>query len=50
MGVDTRQVVVGMTATEFTIADPADKLSMDVVGFDASAPNVIADFVRGELT
>jgi 60 kDa SS-A/Ro ribonucleoprotein len=47
---DLRQVVVGMTATGFTIADPKDKLSMDVVGFDASAPNVIADFIRGELT
>jgi 60 kDa SS-A/Ro ribonucleoprotein len=47
---DLRQVVVGMTATGFTIADPSDKLSMDVVGFDASAPNVIADFIRGELT
>jgi 60 kDa SS-A/Ro ribonucleoprotein len=46
---DLRQVVVGMTATQFTIADPADKLSMDVVGFDASAPNVISDFIRGEL-
>jgi 60 kDa SS-A/Ro ribonucleoprotein len=47
---DCRQVVVGMTATGFSIADPSDKLSMDVVGFDASAPNVIADFIRGELT
>jgi 60 kDa SS-A/Ro ribonucleoprotein len=47
---DLRQVVVGMTSTGFTIADPTDKLSMDVVGFDASAPNVIADFIRGELT
>lgn len=47
---DLRQVVVGMTSTGFTIADPSDKLSMDVVGFDASAPNVIADFIRGELT
>ncbi len=47
---DLRQVVVGMTCTGFSIADPTDKLSMDVVGFDASAPNVIADFIRGELT
>lgn len=46
---DARQVVVGMEARPFTIADPTDKLSMDVVGFDASAPNVIADFIRGEL-
>jgi 60 kDa SS-A/Ro ribonucleoprotein len=47
---DLRQVVIGMTATGFSIADPSDKLSMDVVGFDASAPNIIADFLRGELT
>lgn len=47
---DLRQVVVGMTATGFSIADPTDKLSMDVVGFDASAPSIIADFIRGELT
>jgi 60 kDa SS-A/Ro ribonucleoprotein len=47
---DCRQVVVGMATSGFSIADPTDKLSMDVVGFDASAPNVIADFIRGELT
>ena len=46
---DARQVVVGMEARPFTIADPTDKLSLDVVGFDSSAPNVIADFIRGEL-
>lgn len=42
-------VVVGMTATEFSIADPEDKGSLDVVGFDASAPALISDFCRGEL-
>lgn len=40
-------VVVGMTATNFTIADPRDPGMMDVVGFDASAPRVIADFGEG---
>lgn len=44
-----RQVVVGMTSTGFTIADPSDLLSLDVVGFDASAPPVINSFLRGEL-
>lgn len=39
-------MVVGMTSTEFTIADPADGGSLDVVGFDAAAPTVISDFVR----
>lgn len=40
-------VVVGMTATEFTIADPNDAGMLDVVGFDAAAPALMADWVRG---
>lgn len=39
------QVVVGMTATEFTIADPADPRTLDVVGFDLQTPEAIAAFV-----
>lgn len=39
-------VVVGTTATEFTIADPEDGGMLDVVGFDAAAPALIADFLR----
>lgn len=46
-GIPAKLVVVGMTATGFTIADPDDGGMLDVVGFDASAPAVIADFVRG---
>jgi 60 kDa SS-A/Ro ribonucleoprotein len=49
MGVPTRQVVVGMTATEFSIADPLDPGSLDVAGFDSAVPNLIADFSRGDL-
>lgn len=40
-------VVVGMTATEFSIADPSDAGMLDVVGMDPSVPNVMADFARG---
>jgi len=36
-----------MTATEFSVVDPCDSLQMNVVGFDAEAPAIIADFVRG---
>ena len=43
---DAKAVVVGMTSNGFTIADPNDRGMMDVVGFDTSAPAVIADFVR----
>ena len=46
MSKQAKLVVVGMTATEFTVADPNDAGSMDVVGFDSAAPAVISDFVR----
>jgi len=39
-------IVVGMTATGFTIADPNDAGMMDVVGFDTAAPQIMADFAR----
>lgn len=44
-----RSVVVGMTSNGFTIADPNDAGSLDVVGFDASTPSLIADFCRGDV-
>lgn len=37
--------VVAMTSTGFTIADPNDVGMLDVVGFDAAAPQVISDFI-----
>ena len=43
---DAKAVVVGMTSNGFTLADPDDRGMLDVVGFDTSAPAVIADFVR----
>jgi 60 kDa SS-A/Ro ribonucleoprotein len=43
---DAKAVVVGMTSNGFTLADPNDRGMMDVVGFDTTAPSVIADFVR----
>ena len=43
---DAKAVVVGMTSNGFTLADPNDRGMLDVVGFDATAPAVIADFVR----
>jgi len=46
-GIPARLVAVGMTATEYSVADPADPLQANVVGFDADAPAIIADFVRG---
>lgn len=46
MGIPAKLVVVGMTATEFSIADPEDAGMLDVVGFDTAAPNVMNDFLR----
>jgi 60 kDa SS-A/Ro ribonucleoprotein len=44
-GHPVKQAVIGMVANEFTIADPQDPHSMDFVGFDASAPAVLRDFL-----
>lgn len=46
MGIPAKLIVVGMCANEFTIADPFDAGSLDVVGFDTATPAVLADFVR----
>jgi 60 kDa SS-A/Ro ribonucleoprotein len=43
---DAKAVVVGMTSNAFTLADPNDRGMLDVVGFDTTAPAVIAEFVR----
>ena len=43
----TKLAVVGLTATQFTIADPTDAGMMDFVGFDAAAPQIMSDFFRG---
>ena len=48
-GIDAKLIVVGLTSTGFTIADPADPGMLDVVGFDAAAPALIGDFVAGRL-
>ncbi|MGY0500579.1 TROVE domain-containing protein [Nocardia sp. FBN12] len=40
-------VVVGMTATKFSIADPDDAGMLDVAGFDAAVPSLLADFATG---
>lgn len=38
MGIDAKLIVVSMTATEFTLADPNDAGMLDMVGFDTAAP------------
>lgn len=46
MGIGAKLVVVGMTATPFTIADPKDAGMLDVVGFDSAAPGIISEFSK----
>jgi 60 kDa SS-A/Ro ribonucleoprotein len=49
MGIAARLIVVGLTASPFTIANPKDAGMLDVVGFDGSAPQVMTAFARGEV-
>merc|ERR1712224_795579 len=46
---DAKLIVVGMASNGFSIADPADPGMLDVVGFDASAPQVMANFAAGRV-
>jgi 60 kDa SS-A/Ro ribonucleoprotein len=48
-GIDAKLIVVGMTATEFTIADPKDPGMLDFVGFDAAAPALMSRFAKGQV-
>jgi 60 kDa SS-A/Ro ribonucleoprotein len=48
MGIDAKLIVVGLTSTQFSIADPKDAGMLDVVGFDASAPAAMNQFVLSE--
>lgn len=46
-GIPAKLVVLGVTSTGFTIADPSDAGMLDVVGFDAAVPRIVSDFVGG---
>lgn len=43
---EAKLIVVAMTATNFTIADPSDPGMLDIAGFDTAAPGLMAEFVR----
>lgn len=47
-GIPAKLVVMGVTATPFTIADPSDPLGqLDVAGFSADVPSLVTEFSRG---
>lgn len=39
-------IVNGMIANDISIADPSDRYSLDVAGFDTAVPNIIREFVN----
>lgn len=49
MGREARLAVVALAGTAFTVADPKDRGMMDFVGFDSTAPSVLADFSAGRI-
>lgn len=49
VGHDVRQAVLGMTATDISIADPTDPHSLDIAGLDSAVPTLLADFSRGNV-
>lgn len=44
---DARQIVMATSASNFSIADPNDQLALDIAGFSADVPQVIAAFIGG---
>jgi 60 kDa SS-A/Ro ribonucleoprotein len=44
---DAKLIVVGMVGNKFTIADPRDPGMLDVVGLDASLPQLVSNFAAG---
>lgn len=46
MGIGAKLVVVGMAATNFTIADPSDAGMLDVIGMDSGVPKLINEFAK----
>ena len=49
MGRMPRLIVVGLTATGFSIADPQRRDMLDVVGFDTAAPSIMTAFAGGKI-
>lgn len=48
-GINSRLIVVGMTATECSVIDPEDVGSLGVVGMDSAAPTLISNFSAGKF-
>ncbi len=42
-------IVLAAAATQGSVCDPEDPLSFGIAGFDAAAPQLVTNFIRGEL-
>jgi 60 kDa SS-A/Ro ribonucleoprotein len=49
MGRDAKLVVINMVANKTRVGDPTDPGTLDVVGFDASVPTIIAGFLGANV-
>jgi 60 kDa SS-A/Ro ribonucleoprotein len=46
-GIDAKLVVLAVTPTKFSIADPSDAGMLDIVGFGSDVPTLVTEFSRG---
>jgi len=46
-GIATKLVVIALAADGSSITDPEDALHLGIAGFDASVPQVVAEFIKG---
>jgi 60 kDa SS-A/Ro ribonucleoprotein len=44
-----KAVVCGLVSNGFSIADPADRNQLDVIGFDVAVPQLVVDFISGNV-
>lgn len=49
MGKDAKMVVISVTATMSTIAEPGNPNMLDISGFDATIPQLVANFSAGRI-
>ncbi len=49
MGIDAKLIVVGMASNCLSIADPKDRNTLNLAGFDTSTPTIMSMFINGEL-
>ena len=49
MGIPAMLVTVAMAANHITLDDANDARMLNVVGFDTATPQLIRDFIAGEL-